>query len=120
MSNHWRATTTPSPWRAKATTRKNTAVKIAGWILLGGLVLIYAGGVLLGATATVTLTLVWVLELIGVVVIPVAGGAVLLWFAYKLFLEPVIRQRRLDRIREWRSRRDVNLTTNDTDQTDSH
>ncbi|HEY6970374.1 MAG TPA: hypothetical protein VJA94_14290 [Candidatus Angelobacter sp.] len=80
------------------------------------MVLIYAGGFLLGATATVTLTLVRVLEFVGVVAIPVAGGAVLLWFAYKLFLEPVIRQRKLDRIREWRARRDANLTTDDTDE----
>lgn len=87
------------------------ALKLAGWILLGSLLLIYAGGLILGVTAAVSLTLLRVLEFIGAVGIPVAGGAFLLWFAYKLFLEPVIRQRKLDRIRELRARRDVNLTT---------
>jgi len=90
--------------------------------VLSGLVLIYAGGFLLGATAAITVTLLRLLEFVGVIIIPVAGGAVLLWFAYKLFLEPVIRQRRLDRIREYRARRDANIATDPAkrDQTDLH
>ena len=100
--------------------RSTRALKIGGWILLAALVLIYAGGYVLGATATVSLMLVRVLEFLGLVAIPVAGGAFLLWFAYKLLLEPVIRQRKLDRIREYRARRDINLTTDETDGTDSH
>ena len=91
------------------------------------MVLVYAGSFLLGATTTITLALVRVLEFIGVIGIPVAGGAVLLWFAYKLFLEPVIRQRKLDRLREYRARRDANRTTDppqagtgDPDGIDSH
>jgi len=82
-------------------------VKIAVGILLGALVLIYAGGLVLGVTAKISVTLISVLEFIGAVSIPVAAGSVLLWFGYKFFLEPVIRQRKLDRIREYRARRDA-------------
>jgi threonine/homoserine/homoserine lactone efflux protein len=70
------------------------------------LVLLYAGGLVLGATVTVSLLLIRVLEFTVAVVIPSAGCAVLLWFAYKLLLQPVLRQRKLDRIRDYRARRD--------------
>jgi len=111
---------TESVGRWRATGAKIRAIKIAGWVLLGSLVAIYTGGLLLGVTAAITVTLVRLLEFIGVIIIPVAGGAFLLWFAYKLFLEPVMRQRRLDRLREYRARRDANLTTDSTDKSDSH
>jgi small neutral amino acid transporter SnatA (MarC family) len=97
--------------------RKITAVKIGGWVVLAALALIYAGGVILGATKTISLALVRVFEFIGLVGIPVAGGVFLLWFAYKMLLEPVIRQRKLDRIREYRARRDINVNTDPTDET---
>jgi len=83
------------------------AVKIAVGVLLGALILIYAGGLILGVTAKVSMTLISVLEFIGAVSIPMAAGSVLLWFGYKFFLEPMIRQRKLDRIREYRARRDA-------------
>jgi len=96
------------------------AIKLTICILLGCVALIYAGGLVLGVTATVSLVLVRVLEFIGLVGIPVVGGAFLLWFAYKLFLEPVMRQRKLDRLRELRARRDAKLTPNSTDESDFH
>lgn len=69
----------------------------ARWLILA-IVLIVIVGVFLGFV-------VRVLELFVGLVIPVAGGAVLASFAYKLFLQPVLRQRKLDRIREYRARR---------------
>ena len=78
--------------------RKRRGFKIAVALVLLCLVLIYLADVLL------------VGEFILGLAIPVLGGAVLLWFAYKLFLEPVLRQRKLDRIREYRAMRDANPT----------
>jgi hypothetical protein len=80
-------------------------IKLAGLIVLTCLVLIYAGGLVLGFAATASAFLVRLLEFIGVVGLPVAGGAVLAWFAYKLLLQPVFRQRKLNRIREHRALR---------------
>lgn len=81
------------------------AIKLGGLLLLTCLVLIYAGGLLLGFAATITGFLVRLLEFIGVVGIPAAGGLVLAWFAYKLLLQPVFRLRKLNRLREYRALR---------------
>lgn len=81
------------------------AIKFAGLIVLICLVLIYAGSLLLGFAATVSTFLIRLLEFIGVLGIPVAVCAVLAWFGYKLFIQPVLRQRKLDRIREYRAQR---------------
>lgn len=81
------------------------AARLAGLIALTCVALVYAGGLLLGFAATVSAFLLRVLEFAGVVLMPVAGGAVLCWFAYKLLLQPVFRQRKLDRIREYRAQR---------------
>lgn len=86
-------------------TKNVRAFKIAGLIILACIVLLYAGRLVLGATVTLSLILVRLLEFIGAVGIPLAGCAVLGWFAYKLFLQPVLRQRKLDRIRDYRARR---------------
>jgi hypothetical protein len=99
---------------------KIKTAKLTGLIVLVGLVTVYAGGLALGFAATVTQALLRVLEFIGVVGIPVAGGVFLLWFAYKLFLDPVIRQRKLDRIRESRAQRAATLRADPTDRTDTH
>jgi hypothetical protein len=81
------------------------SVKIASIALLICVVLLYAGRLLLGVSATVAVFCLRVLEFVGAVGIPVLGGAILAWFAYKLLLEPVLRRRRLDRIRDYRARR---------------
>lgn len=81
------------------------AIKLTGLLLLICLVLIYAGSFLLGFAATITAFLIRVVEFIGVVGMPVAGGAVLAWFGYKLLLQPVFRLRKLNRIREYRALR---------------
>lgn len=80
-------------------------VKIAGLILLLCLAVIYAGGLVLGIAGGISAVIIRVLEFIGVVGFPLAGLAVLSWFAYRLLLQPVFRQRKLDRIREYRARR---------------
>lgn len=82
------------------------AFRLAACILVVSLVLVYAGDFVLGLAATVSAALIRMLEFIGAVGIPVAGGVVLAWFTYKLLLDPVLRQRRLNRIREHRARRD--------------
>ena len=75
--------------------RKARGFKIAAALIVLCLVLIYLADVLL------------IGEFILSVAVPVLGGAVLVWFGYKLFLEPVLRQRKLDRIREYRAMRDA-------------
>jgi hypothetical protein len=79
--------------------------KIAGLILVICLVLIYAGGFIFGFAFVVTVFLFRVLELLGAVGIPAVGGICLVWFAYKLLLEPVRRRHKLERLRDFRARR---------------
>jgi hypothetical protein len=69
--------------------------------------LLYAGSRILGFSLALSTFLLRILEFLGAVAFPLAGAAVLAWFAYKLLLEPVLRQRRLDRLRERRARRDA-------------
>lgn len=80
-------------------------LKIAALIVLICLTLVYADGLILGVASGISAMLVRVLEFIGVVGFPLAGFGVLSWFAYRLLLQPVFRQRKLDRIREYRARR---------------
>lgn len=69
--------------------------------------LLYAGSRILGFSLALSTFLLRILEFLGAVAFPLAGAVVLAWFAYKLLLEPVLRQRRLDRLRERRARRDA-------------
>ena len=67
------------------------------WFILAA-VLILALGIFLGVV-------VGLLEFLVGIIVPVAACAVLAWFGYKLLLQPVLRQRKLDRIRAHRARR---------------
>lgn len=69
----------------------------ARWIILA-IALIIALAIVVGV-------LVPLLEFLIGVVVPMAGCAVLAWFGYKLLLQPVLRKRKLDRIREHRASR---------------
>lgn len=80
---------------------------VAGAIILICLTLVLAGGLALGFAANTSAFLIHLLEFVWAVGIPVLGAGVLGWFAYKLFIEPVIRQHKLERIREYRARRNV-------------
>lgn len=57
------------------------------------------------ALAVLVGVLLPLLEFFTGVVVPAAGCAVLAWFGYRLLLQPVLRKRKLDRIREHRASR---------------
>ena len=80
---------------------------IAGAIILISLTLVLAGGLALGFAANTSAFLIHLLEFIWAVGIPVLGAGVLGWFAYKFFIEPVIRRHKLERIRDYRARRNL-------------
>ena len=80
-------------------------ITIAGAMVLVCLTLVFAGGLAFGFAANTSAFIIHLLEFVWAVGIPLLGAGVLGGFGYKLLLEPIRRQRKLERIREYRARR---------------